>query len=535
MKGNFAERPGLSLEELELLAFLMEEEGLQQEQEQAIRPRDPLIDPPLSLAQERLWFVDQWEQDNVSYNLPLAVRLAGRLDRAAMEWSINAIIGRHEALRTTFPLAGDQPIQHVAPVLTLPLTLIDLQPLPTDEREAEALRLADAEAHQRFDLQHGPLMRIALLCLGADEHILLLNMHHMIFDGWSMGLFIREFSTLYTARVGAPQGTIPNVAELLPTLPIQYADFAIWQRDWLSGAALQEELSFWQEQLRGPLPVLQLPTDRPRPAVQTSNGAVERVILPEELTRTLAALGQQEDATPFMVLLAAFNLLLGRYSGQNDIIVGSPIANRDRSAYENLMGYFVNTLLLRTDLSGNPTFRELLRRTRTMVLAAYAHQNVPFEQLVDVLRPERNPSYTPLFQAMFILQNLPIPSYQLPNLTLTPIEQESSTAKFDLTLNLAPPMIGASGAVSGKGGLVGTLEYNTDLFGAATIRRMVNHFETLLGAIAHNPDRPIADLDLATEAEQTLLDSWTPPLEPFDDAICLHELFARQAARTPDA
>ncbi|HEY0603658.1 MAG TPA: amino acid adenylation domain-containing protein, partial [Herpetosiphonaceae bacterium] len=535
MKGNFAERPGLSLEELELLALLMEEEGLQSEQEQAIRPRDPLIDPPLSLAQERLWFVDQWEQDNVSYNLPLAVRLAGRLDRAAMEWSINAIVERHEALRTTFPLAGDQPIQHVAPGLTLSLTLIDLQPLPAAEREAEALRLADAEAHQRFDLQHGPLLRIALLRLDADEHILLLNMHHMIFDGWSMGLFIREFSTLYTARVSAPQGTIPNVAELLPRLPIQYADFAIWQREWLSGAALHEELSFWQEQLHGPLPVLQLPTDRPRPPVQTSNGAVERVTLPETLTSALAALGQQEDATPFMVLLAAFNLLLGRYSRQDDIIVGSPIANRDRSAYENLMGYFVNTLLLRTDLSGNPTFRELLRRTRSMVLNAYAHQNVPFEQLVDVLRPERNPSYTPLFQAMFILQNLPIPSYRLPDLTLTPIEQESSTAKFDLTLNLAPPMIGASGAPARQGGLVGTLEYNTDLFDAATIRRMVGHFEMLLGAIARHPDRPIADLALATEAEQALLESWTSPLEPFDDAICVHELFARQAARTPDA
>ncbi|MBV9787371.1 MAG: AMP-binding protein, partial [Chloroflexi bacterium] len=538
-QSNFADRPGLSPEELELLAYLMEEEGLQSQQEQPIRPRDPLIDPPLSPAQERLWFVNQWEQDNVSYNLPLAVHLVGHLDRAAMESSINAIISRHEALRTTFPLIDGQPIQRVAPSLTLPLTQIDLEPRAATARESAALQLADAEAHHRFDLQHGPLLRFVLLRLSADEHMLLLNMHHMIFDGWSMGLFIREFSTLYTAYVNSPRDTPPNIADLLPRLPIQYADFAIWQRDWLAGEALQQELHFWQKQLHPegtrPLPVLQLPTDRPRPAVQTSNGAVERVTLPEQLTSALAALGQGEDATPFMVLLAAFNLLLGRYSRQDDLIVGSPIANRDRSAFENLMGYFVNTLLLRGDLSGNPTFRELLRRTRSMVLDAYAHQNVPFEQLVEVLKPERNPSYTPLFQVMFILQNLPIPSYQLPDLTLTPIEQASTTAKFDLTLNLAPPMIGASGAAATNGGLVGTLEYNTDLFDAATIQRMIGHFATLLASIANHPDQPIADLALITEAEQTLLESWTPPFEPFANAICLHELVAQQAARTPDA
>ncbi|HEX6289379.1 MAG TPA: amino acid adenylation domain-containing protein [Herpetosiphonaceae bacterium] len=536
---NLADRPGISPEELELLAYLMAEEGLGSGDSQAIRPRDPQIDPPLSFAQERLWFVDQWEPGNLAYNIPLAMRLTGSLDRAALEWSLNQVIRRHEALRTTFPLVEDRPIQLIAPSLTVALTPIDIEHLPAEERAAEALRLAIAEAHHRFDLQRGPLLRATLIRLSPTEHVFLLNMHHIIFDGWSMGLMIREITTIYAARTSAAPGAAPDVAALLPDLPIQYADVAVWQRDWLApgapGEVLEQQLSYWLEQLRGPLPVLQLRTDRPRPPVQTSRGAIERLLLPAELVAALNRLSQQEDASLFMTLLAAFNVLLARYSGQDDIIVGSPIANRDRFELESLMGFFVNTLLLRTDLTGNPSFRELLRRVRAVTLEAYAHQNVPFEQLVDVLRPERDPSYPPLFQVMFILQNAPMPSYNLPDLTLTPLEYDTGTAKFDLTLALWPPIAGIDSSTTNADELAGTLEYNSDLFDAATIRRMLRHFEELLKVLARDPDQPIADLRFVPEDERQLLTSWTPPQEPYADAVCLHELFARQAARTPDA
>ncbi|MCP4663702.1 MAG: non-ribosomal peptide synthetase, partial [bacterium] len=348
--------------------------------------------------QQRLWFLDQFTPASAAYNIPSPLRLSGAVNRARLEWTFNALVRRHEVLRTTFPAASGRPRQVIAPRLELALPLVDLRSPAQERREAEALRLAAEEALRPFDLRTGPLIRSTLLRLADEEHVLLVTMHHIVSDGWSMGIFFRELQALYAAArysVSAPG---------LPELPIQYADFAYWQRRWLSGEVLEAELAYWRAELAGAPPQLELPTDRPRPAVVSYRGRVREVALSAELAGALTALSRSRDATLYMTLLAAFKTLLTRYSGQQDIVVGSPIAGRNRREIEALVGFFVNTLVLRTDLAADPSFERLLARVRRVALDAYAHQDLPFEQLVDELQPQRDTSLHPLFQVMFVLQ-----------------------------------------------------------------------------------------------------------------------------------
>ena len=351
---------------------------------------------PLSFAQQRLWFLDQYEPNSSVYNIPSALRLKGSLDIAALEQSLNEIVRRHESLRTTFAAVDGEPLQLIAPALRMSVPITDLTHHSASDREHEAQRLATEQAREPFDLSQGPLLRVLLLCLGQDDHVLVLSMHHIVSDGWSRGVFYHELSMLYQAYT---QGNPSPLSEL----PIQYADFAVWQRQWLQGEVLEDQLSYWKKQLAGAPALLQLPTDRPRPAVQSYRGAVQSIELSQELTQGLQALSARQGVTLFMTLLAVFQTLLYRYTGQNDIVVGSPIANRNRAEIEGLIGFFVNTLVLRTDLSGNPTFKELLTRVRETALGAYTHQDLPFEKLVEELHPQRSLSRSPLVQVLFNL------------------------------------------------------------------------------------------------------------------------------------
>jgi amino acid adenylation domain-containing protein/non-ribosomal peptide synthase protein (TIGR01720 family) len=474
---------------------------------------------PLSYAQQRLWFLDQLDPDTPLYNIPDAVRMCGQLDSAALERSLNEVARRHETLRTTFPSVGGKPVAHIAPQLQLSLPITDLRGLADEERETEARRLIDEEARRPFNLARGPLVRAALLRLANDEHILLLTMHHIISDGWSTGVLVREVAELYAAFAAGR-------AAPLPELPIQYVDFAAWQRQWLQNETLDAQLDYWRRRLDGATTALELPTDRPRPAVQSPRGAHLMFALPAALSEQLNALSRQENATLFMTLLAAFQILLHRYSGQDDITVGTPIANRTRRDIEELIGCFINTLALRGDLSGAPTFRELLGRAHETALEAYAHQDVPFEMVVDAVQPERDLSRTPLFQAMFILQNTPVGPLALPGLTLQPLEIENSASTFDLTLTME----------EGPNGLRGALEYCTDLFDASTAERMMRHFQILLEGITADPDRPIAHLPLFDQGElKQILVDWNATQVDFSGDWRIHRLFEEQAARTPDA
>ncbi len=486
-------------------------------------PRDAAL--PLSFSQQRLWFLDQLEPGSPLYNIPDAVRLTGRLDLDALGRCLDEIVRRHEALRTTFVTVDGRARQVIAPVgaVAVPLPTLDLRHVPADRREAEVLRLATEEAQRPFDLARGPLLRATLLQLAEDEHVALFTTHHIISDGWSGAVLTREVAQLYAAFAGGQPSP-------LAPLPIQYADFAAWQRAWLQGQVLETQLSYWKRQLGGAGgrggPPLDLPTDRPRPAVQTFRGAHQSFALPQQLSDRIKSFSRKQGATLFMTLLAAFQALLYRYSGQDDISVGSPIAGRNRAEIEPLIGCFINTLVLRGDLSGDPTFRILLRRVRETALGAYAHQDLPFEMIVDALQPERNLSRAPLFQVMFILQNAPMSAIQLPGLTLGTLEIENGISTFDVTLTME----------EGPGGLGGSFEYNTDLFDAATITRMIGHFQQLLEAITTNPDCRISALPLLTEAERRqVLVEWNDTAAPFPLDRCIHQLFEAQAQRTPNA
>ncbi len=470
---------------------------------------------PLSFAQQRLWFHEQLEPGQPTYNVPIAVTLRGPLDVAALEASLHDIGRRHAILRTTFTAVNGEPAQIVAPAVDVPLTVTEAQSLSEADVEAELA----AEARVPFDLTQGPLWRARLLRLDATEHILQLTFHHIIFDGWSLGVFFRELSALYAAHV---TGQAPS----LPELPIQYADFAVWQREWLQGDVIERQLAYWQERLNGPLPALNLPTDRPRPPIQTHNGALHRFTLPAALYARAQALAQEEGVSLFMLLLATFEALLYRYTGQEDFVIGAPIANRTRSEIEGLIGFFVNTLALRGDLAGQPTFRELLDRTRRVALEAYDHQDLPFERLVEALQPERDLSRSPLFQAMFSFQHNGNAELRLPALTAAYDVIDNRTALFDLSLDIEET----------AEGLRGSFEYNTDLFDAATIRRMAGHFETLLAGALDQPEQPIATLPLMPEAErQQMLAIGRGPTRDYPRDVCVHHLFEAQAARTPEA
>ncbi len=474
---------------------------------------------PLSFAQQRLWFLDQLQPNSPLYNLPIALRLVGTLNRAALEQSLRAIISRHEALRTNFVIVDGKPSQIIQIRTNWTLSIIDWQHLPTSEQEIATQQLAQQQAIQPFDLANQPLVRATLIVLSETEKVLLVCMHHVVSDAWSMGVFVQELAALYNAySQGQPSPLAP--------LPIQYADFAIWQRQWLQGDVLQTQLSYWQQQLTNAPALLSLPTDRPRPAVQTFAGAYQKFVLSFDLTDGLTQLSQQQGVTLFMTLLAAFDTLLYRYTGQSDILVGSPIANRNRSEIEGLIGFFVNTLVMRTNLAGHPTFNELLLRVREIALGAYAHQDLPFEMLVEALQPQRDLGYTPLFQVMFALQNAPISEVELAGLTITSLPASGATAKFDLSLLMQ----------NTADGLVGVWEYSTDLFDASTIERMTGHFVTLLEGIVANPMQRISQLPLLTQVEQhQLLVEWnsTQADYPFDK--CIHQLFEEQVERTPDA
>ena len=441
---------------------------------------------PLSYSQQRLWFLDQLQPGSALYNIPMAVRLIGEVNVEVFKEALNETCRRHESLRTTFAMVDDEPRQIIHEAAPVSLTVVDLQSLPESEREAEALRQATAEAQRPFNLARGPLFRVSLLRLGRQDHLLLLTMHHIISDGWSLGVLIREFGMLYQAYSAGYRSP-------LPPLKIQYADYAAWQRQWLAGEMLQEQLSYWKEQLAGAPQLLELPTDRPRPPIQSHQGAVQRFSLSPQLSAAVKALGQQEQTTLFMTLLAAFQTLLSRYSGQDDICVGSPIAGRNRVEIEGLIGCFINTLVLRTNLSGEPSFRELLRRVKGVTLGAFAHQEVPFEKLVEELQPEREMSHSPLFQVMFILQNAGNDVVRLPiGLQLSPVAVDVQTAKFDLTLTMFEE----------ENFLGGVLDYNTDIFDEATVTRLLAHFEMLLEGVVADADQPISAIPLLTAAER---------------------------------
>jgi amino acid adenylation domain-containing protein len=516
---TLALRTELAERKAEIIAFLRQADPASHPKRYVIRPMPQRKNLSLSFAQERLWFLEQLEPGSPVYNIPAVLRLTGALDVQALEQSLNEIVRRHESLRTTFSVVEGEPVQVVVPALTLALPVVALEEFLPDEREAQAMQLATEEAQRPFDLAQGPLLQAALLRLDRENHILLLTMHHIVSDGWSRTVFFRELSTLYEAfYTGEPSP--------LPDLPIQYADFAVWQREWLPGEVLETQLSYWRQQLAGSPSVLNLPTDRPRPAVQSYRGARQSVMLPSALSESLRALSSQEGATLFTTLLAAFKVLLHRYTGEKDILVGTPIANRNRLEIENLIGFFVNTLVLRSDLSANPTFRELLSQAREICLEAYAHQDLPFEKLVRELQPERNLSHAPLFQVMFALQNVPRQTLELPGLTVNRLEVDSGTAKFDLALSI----------VEEAEGLRAVCEYNTDLFDATTIERMMGHYQTLLEGIVANPDQRVSLLPLLTEAERhQMLVEWNDTQVDYPEELCIHQLFEAQVERTPDA
>lgn len=439
---------------------------------------------PLSFAQLRIWFLNQLEPGNPAYNVHIALRLIGRLDLTVLGKSFNEIIRRHESLRTTFRILDSKPVQIVSKPQPLTIPVIDLHDLPESNRKIEAMRVDRLEAMKSFNLERGPLLRATLLRMGELEHVLLLTIHHVINDGWSTSIIFRELSILY----GAFSNGDPSP---LPELTTQYASFANWQRQYLSVEVLEKELSYWKRQLASP-PILNLPTDRPRPAMQSYKGERQSFLIAHDLTNALKALSLQEGATLYMTLLTAFNVLLYRYTHQEDILVGSPIAGRTRVETEDLIGFFINPLVLRTDLSGNPSFRVLLARVRETALQAYTHQDLPFEKLVEALQPERSLSHTPLFQVWFAFQNMPTLSLKLPDVTTQALDTDFAqldrgprgTTRHDLRLGLS--------AISE--GLGGSFEYRTDLFYGFTISRMVMNFQTLLESIVANPDAPLNTL-----------------------------------------
>ncbi|HEX6042090.1 non-ribosomal peptide synthetase, partial [Longimicrobium sp.] len=470
---------------------------------------------PLSFAQQRLWFVQQLDPSNVAYNMVGVVRLDGRLDAEALRRSLDALAARHESLRTTFTMGDGEPVQHVAPSLRIDVETVDLA--DAADRRAETERQAAFEQARPFDLAAGPLVRARLLRFADDAHVLLLSMHHVISDGWSRGVIVREISALYAAFAA---GEAPS----LPALPVQYADYAVWQRARMAGDRMARELAYWTGQLAGAPPALSLPTDHPRPALQTFAGRTHRFALPAGIADALRGVAREEGATLFMALLAAYKTLLARYSGQWDLVVGTPVANRGRGETEGLIGFFVNTLALRTDLGGDPSYREALRRVRETALGAYAHEELPFERLVEELLPERSLSRTPVFQAMFVLDETPLRALSLPGLELAPVEVDPGTSMFDLTL----------GVEVGAEGLTGRIEYATDLFDAPTVERMAAQLCELLRGIAAAPDTALSALPMMPAAERAQVARWLDTDAAYPMGL-VHDLFGAQAARTPDA
>jgi hypothetical protein len=442
---------------------------------------------PLSFAQQRLWFLHRLAPESNAYNIPNAVHADGPLNVPALEQSINEIRRRHEVLRTTFAVREGQPVQVIAPSKATSLPLVDLSGLSLLERETRARTLVAAESCRPFNLAEEPALRVGLLRLNAHEHIILFTMHHIVSDSWSMSVLVGEVATLYEAFSNGQ-------ASPLPELPIQYADFAAWQRQWLQGDELENQQAYWKRQLSGAPPLLELPTDRPRPARQTFRGALHSILLSKELSADLQTLSRKRGATLFMTLLTAFKLMLHYVTNQNDIVVGTDVANRGRIETECLIGFFVNQLVLRTDFSGNPTFQELLGRVREVTLEAYANQDLPFEKLVEILNPDRSLMHGPLFQVKLILNHAASGVLALPHLKLRSLNGERTNAQLDITLPLweTPEGIG------------GWINYNTDLFDAATVARLSGLFEKLLSTVVLQPRATVCELKsiLAEEDRQ---------------------------------
>ncbi len=474
-------------------------------------------DLPLSFAQQRLWFLDRLVPSSV-YNVPLALRLRGSLDVGALELALGAVVARHEVLRTTFAAPGGKAEQVIWPVGDVPVVVWDVSGLAPGEAELEARRLVVEEASRPFDLERGPLVRAGLVRVGGEDHVFVLTLHHIVTDGWSLSVLLRELSAGYDAFSRGESAPFEALA-------IQYADFAVWQREWLTGDVLETQLGFWRDHLGG-VPALELPTDRPRPPVRGDAGASFSFSLDAELSDGVRDLGQRYGATLFMTLLAAFQVLLHRYSGQDDFVVGTPIAGRNRAEIEPLIGFFVNTLPLRADCAGDPSFGELLGRVRETALGAYAHQDLPFEKLVEELRLPRDLSHTPLFQTMFVLQNNSREAFSLGSLDVEQFGVSRTTAKFDLTLAMA----------EGDGGLLCEFEYATDLFDSSTVARMAGHLRNLLAGMVADPDCRIGELELlGVDERRQLLVEWNDTAVEFPSDRCVHELFEDQVVRDPDA
>ncbi len=483
----------------------------------ALRHKANIEHLPLSFSQRRLWFLDQLEPNSATYNLSKIVRLQGALDEIALWQALQTIVARHDILRTSFTATNGEAVQVIAASIAMDLPITDLRESPLVSREAEAEKVAKTMAAEPFDLTRSPLLRVGLIKLSSEDHLLVLVFHHIISDGWSVGVLLQELGTLYQALLAGQEPA-------LPALPIQYADYAVWQQDYLQGDVLAEQLQYWKQQLAGAPALLQLPTDQPRPAVQRYRGAQVSLQLPAHLRAELQTFSQRQGVTLFMTLLASFQVLLARYSQQEQIVVGTPIAGRTRIETEPLIGFFVNTLALRGDLSGHPSFEELLQRTREAALGAYVHQELPFEKLVEELQPARSLSYAPLFQVMFALQNAPRADMQWGDVQLTSVRLPSNSAKFDLSLDV----------YFNDEGLAARLEFDRDLFTPETTTRMLQQWQTLLEGIAQTPSQPIHALPLLTPQEQQqMLVAWNQHTVTVP-RLCWHQLFEQQAARVPD-
>ncbi|AFY74910.1 amino acid adenylation enzyme/thioester reductase family protein [Synechococcus sp. PCC 7502] len=473
---------------------------------------------PLSFAQFRMWFLYQLEGESATYNVPLVLKLEGNLNIKSLEKAFQTIVDRHEIFRTSFNTIDGSPVQIIAPSLQVTLSVIDLTELAELSVQKQVEELAHAESNHTFKLTVSPLFRAKILKLKENSHILLMNFHHIIIDGWSMGILRSELSILY-------QNFIDGESVSLAPLPIQYADFSYWQKNWLQGEVLTQQLSYWKQQLANIPAILELPTDRPRPNVQTYRGKSQKIKLSAEVSQRLRDLSQESGVTLFMTLLSAFGILLSRYSHQENIVIGSPIANRNRQETEKLIGFFANTLALKISIKNNPSFKELLKSVKEVCLDAYSHQDLPYEKLVEELKPERSLSHAPVFQVMFILQNTPQETLTLPDLTLQSIELKSQTSKFDISLSLT----------ESRAGIMGTWEYNTDLFDDTTIEGMSSHFQVLLAGIIAEPDLQVKKLPILTEQEKhQLLIEWNDTSKEYPHDKCIHQLFEEQVERTPE-
>jgi amino acid adenylation domain-containing protein len=503
--------------------------GLSQNIGAAIRAGDKVEAPPLgktskegtlplSFAQQRLWFIDQLEPGNAGYNISGPVWLKGQLNLEALERVINEIIRRHEVLRTRFVVVEDEPAQVVEKWEQLRLKVEDLTSLIRDEKEKEVRKVTREEAETRFDLNRGPLLRVKVLKLEEDEHLVLFTMHHIVGDGWSLAILFREIGELYRAYSAGEESPLDE-------LPIQYADFAVWQREWLKGEVLETELEYWRKHLAR-MENLELPTDHPRPPVRSYRGANRSFVIERETAEKLRALGQQEGVTLFMALLAGFYVVMGRYSGQADVTIGTDIANRNRAEIEGLIGFFVNQLVMRAEVRARESLGEFLKRVRDICLGAYAHQDVPFEKLVEQLQPARDLSRSPLFQVKLILQNAQGKGLELEGLKLTSVDSEVETAKLDLTLSIT----------DGGRGLVGGVNYSRDLFENETIERLISHYLNVLKEIVNDRQKPICELSMLSDEERAqIIVEWNQTGRPYAQDLCIHELFEEQVEKTPEA